>query len=102
MAVRIITKKRFENKVIKLLNYLATEWNDSVAINFKKILLGKLDLLATEPGIGAEVSSLKNIRSILITKHNKVYYRIEKDSIIIINMIDTRRNPKKNPFNKFK
>ncbi len=100
MAIPIITKKRFENKVIKLLDYLTTEWNDSVAINFKKILLNKLDLLATMPTIGVEVSSLKNIRAILITKHNKVYYRIEKNKIAVINMIDTRKNPKKNPFKK--
>ena len=101
MAVQVITKKRFENKVIQLLDYLTTEWNYSVAINFKKILLDKLDMLATMPTIGIEVNSLKNIRSILRTKHNKVYYKIEKNSIVIINMIDTRKNPKKNPFNKF-
>lgn len=53
MAIPIITKKRFENKVIKLLDYLTTEWNDSVAINFKKILLNKLDLLATMQQLGS-------------------------------------------------
>lgn len=42
----------------------------------------------------------KNIRSILVTKHNKVYYRVEKGNLIIINIIDTRRDPAKNPFNK--
>jgi len=102
MALRIVTKKRFENKVIDLLHYLEKEWGDNVAINFKKILLAKLDLLATAPKIGIEISSLKNIRSILITKHNRVYYRIEKKKIIILNIIDNRINPKKNPFNKYK
>jgi plasmid stabilization system protein ParE len=100
MALQIITKKRFENKVIKLLNYLETNWDDTVAINFKILLLQKLDLLAKQPEIGAEVSALKNIRSILITKHNKIYYRIENNTIVVINMIDTRKNPKNNPFNK--
>jgi plasmid stabilization system protein ParE len=100
MALQIITKKRFENKVIKLLNYLETNWDDAVAINFKILLLQKLDLLAKQPEIGAEVNVLKNIRSILITKHNKVYYRIENNKIVVINMIDTRKNPKHNPFNK--
>ena len=36
MAIKVITKKRFENKVMKLLDYLNSEWNDSVAINFKR------------------------------------------------------------------
>jgi len=100
MALRIITKKRFENKVVKLLYYLETNWSDTVAINFKILLLQKLTLLTTHPQIGAEVSSLKNVRSILITKHNRVYYRIEGNEISILNMIDTRQDPKKNPFNK--
>jgi plasmid stabilization system protein ParE len=100
MALQIITKKRFENKVIKLLNYLETNWDDTVAINFKILLLQKLDFLAKQPEIEAEVSALKNIRSILITKHNKVYYRIENNTIVVINMIDTRKTPKNNPFNK--
>ncbi len=39
MAFQIITKKRFENKVTKLLAYLEKEWSDDVAINFKIILL---------------------------------------------------------------
>lgn len=39
MAFQIITKKRFEKKVIKLLLYLETEWSDTVAINFKITLL---------------------------------------------------------------
>ena len=100
MALRIITKKRFENKVIKLLYYLETNWGDTIAINFKILLLQKLNLLTTQPLIGLEVDSLKNVRSILITKHNRVYYRIERNQIAILNMIDTRQDPKKNPFNK--
>ncbi len=67
---------------------------------FQNNFVRKLELLAIQPQIGVEVNSLKNIRSILITKHNRVYYRIEEDKIFVLNMIDTRKNPKKNPFNK--
>jgi len=95
MALQIVTKKRFENKVTKLLYYLETNWGDTVAINFKILLLEKLELLTTQPQIGLEVNSLKNIRSILITKHNRVYYRIEKNKIALLNMFDTRGNPEK-------
>lgn len=84
-----------------MLYYLETNWGDTVAINFKILLLEKLELLTTQPQIGLEVNSLKNIRSILITKHNRVYYRVEKNKIALLNLIDTRGNPKKNPFNKY-
>jgi len=99
MAYKIITKKRFENKVAKLLEYLYDEWGETFAYNFNQTLNESITLLSYQPAIGAQINALKNIRSILITKHNRVYYRIEENKIIIINMIDTRKNPKKNPFN---
>jgi hypothetical protein len=34
----------------------------------------------------------------LITKHNKLYYRIEGDIIYMITLFDTRQNPKKNRY----
>ena len=40
----------------------------------------------------------QNIRGLLITRHNSMYYKIKNDKVIIINMYDTRMNPKKNPY----
>jgi plasmid stabilization system protein ParE len=102
MALKIITKKRYQNNLKKIVSYLVTNWNKEVAENFLDLLFTKYELLSSTPNIGMQVPSAKNIRSILITKHNKVYYKVEKEYLIIINVIDTRRNPKKNPFNKSK
>ena len=100
MALKIITKKRYQNNLKKVISYLITNWNKEVAENFLRLLFEKYELLSTMPNIGVPVVSKKKIRSILITKHNKVYYRVERGHLIIINIIDTRRNPKTNPFNK--
>jgi hypothetical protein len=45
---------------------------------------------------------VKNTQSVIVGKghQNKIYYRVEKSKLIIINLIDVRKNPKKNPFNK--
>lgn len=102
MALSIITKKRFENKVKKLLEYLLLNWYDDVADNFISILNRKMELLSQQPFIGSEVNSHPGIRTYLITRHNKIYYRIQGNQIIFINMLDTRMNPAKNPFNKTK
>jgi len=59
-----------------------------------------LDNLSKHPFIGAESEYFKDIRSILITKHNRLYYRIKEDTIEVINMYDTRANPNKNPYKK--
>ena len=95
MALRIITKKRFENKVKRLVEYLLLSWYDSVADDFILQLNQSIELLSESPNIGSKVKGLKNTRTILITKHNRLYYRIENDKLVVINLIDTRRDPKR-------
>jgi plasmid stabilization system protein ParE len=102
MALSIVTKKRFENKVKKLLEYLLLNWYDKVADNFILVMEEKMELLSEQPFIGSEVIPNSDIRTYLITKHNRIYYRIKGNKIIFINMFDTRMDPQKNPFNKSK
>ncbi|MBV9960911.1 MAG: type II toxin-antitoxin system RelE/ParE family toxin [Parafilimonas sp.] len=100
MAYKIIYKKRFQTKLFKLLDYLKTVWGDNVADNFVNRLQGRLRTLSKQPYIGASSTVIKSVRSILITKHNRLYYRIKDDTIEVLNMYDTRSNPKKNPYKK--
>ena len=95
MAYQLIQKKRFKNKLVKLLDYLESEWGFKVAKSFLKKIDVHLELISKQPFIG-EMGGNKNVRSILITKHNRVYYKVEGDEIKILNMYDTRMNPKKN------
>jgi plasmid stabilization system protein ParE len=87
------------NKLDKLLAYLQKEWSITIANDFLDRLEEKIKIIKYLPTRG-RTTAIENTRSILITKHNQVYYRIEENKSIIINMIDTRKNPKKNPFNK--
>jgi plasmid stabilization system protein ParE len=98
MANKIIYKKRFLNKLDKLLAYLQKEWSITIANEFLDKLEEKIKVIKHQPATGT-TTAIENTRSILISKHNRVYYRIEENKIIIINMVDTRKNPKKNSFN---
>ncbi len=100
MAYQIITKKRFENKLVKLLEYLENEWGKKVADEFASKLITKLDILALQPYIGSTPEGFKNVRAILISKHNKLYYKVGNSKIIVLNMYDTRINPVKNPYKR--
>lgn len=100
MAYKIIYKKRFQTKLFKLLDYLRQEWGDNVANSFINRLQKRLNTLSQQPYIGASSIVIKSVRSILITKHNRLYYRIEEDTIEVLNIYDTRSNPKKNPYKK--
>ena len=98
MAYQIIVKKRFTNKVQKVLAYLEKEWSHKVAADFLIKIDRRFALLTKQPTIGKPSSKIKKIRGLLITRYNKLYYTIEDDKVIILNMYDTRMNPKKNPY----
>ena len=98
MAYQIIVKKRFTNKVRKVLAYLEKEWSHKVAVDFLLKIDRRIELLTRQPAIGAPSTKIKDVRGLLITRHNRMYYKIKDDKVIILNMYDTRMNPKKNPY----
>ena len=98
MAYKVVYKKRFTNKLLKLLDYLEQEWNSKVANAFLTRLDKRIDTLKKQPFIGKPSSSNPDIRTVLISKHNHLYYKFTNSTLIILNMYDTRRNPKKNKY----
>ena len=101
MALKIEVKKRFINSMQRVHEYLEKEWNTAVADEFNRIADEKIKLISRQPGIGKN-TVIRNVRCILAGKgyQNRIYYRVEQNRLIIINMIDTRKDPKKNSFNK--
>ena len=90
MAYEIIIKKRFTNKLLGVLDYLEKEWGKKVALAFLDKVRTRVYALQSHPYIGA-LTSMKNVRSTLVTKHNRLYYRVVKNKIFILNLYDTRR-----------
>lgn len=76
MAFQIIVKKRFSNKVKKVLAYLEKEWSYKVASAFLLKIDRRIEQLTQQPYIGAPSSKVKDIRGLLITRHNRLYYKI--------------------------
>lgn len=98
MAYQVIYKKKFNNKLVKLLKYLEKNWGQKVSSDFLTKLERRIDTMRHAPLIGKASSKNPAIRAILITKHNRLYYKFSNNRIIIINMYDTRANPKNNPY----
>jgi plasmid stabilization system protein ParE len=99
MALEIVIKKRFYNSLRKLSIYLDDEWGINYTDQYLSTVYRKIQLLSLNPQLGIE-TAIKKTRSILAGKQNRIYYRVEKNRVIILNIYDTRRNPAKNPFNK--
>jgi plasmid stabilization system protein ParE len=81
-----------------VIDYLLLEWPLPVAKKFVETIEKRIEVLSDFPNIG--IASLKDpsIRSIILTKHNKLYYRVYSDKIEILNIFDTRQDPEKNLF----
>ena len=98
MAYEIILKKRFTNKLVKVLAYLEKEWSQQAATNFLKKTDHRLRQLSRQPFTGAPSEKIKDVRAVLITRHNRLYYKVKGKKVIILNMYDTRMNPKKKKY----
>jgi plasmid stabilization system protein ParE len=99
MAYEILITKRFSKKFQKLLFYIENEWGKSVADQIELELYEKLDILQKHQFVGS-LQGREKVRSVIFAKHNRLYYHITKEKIVIINLVDMRINPKRNPYNK--
>ena len=99
MALQVVTKKRFVNSLEKITTYLKKNWSGEVADDFYKLLIKKIDLISLHPNTGKN-TTIQNTKSVLVGKgnQNKIFYRIEKNKLILMNMKDTRMNPKRNRY----
>ena len=99
MAYKIIVSKNFQKRVIALNSYLQKEWGLTVASRFHETLIKTILTIADQPGIGSVSKKKKDVRKILITKHNRLYYRVkDKESIFLLTLFDTRQNSKRNRY----
>jgi plasmid stabilization system protein ParE len=98
MAYEIVLKKRFTNKLVKLLAYLEKEWSHKVAASFLQKIDLRIKQLSGQPLTGISSTVLKDVRSVFITRYNRVYYKVKDNKVIVLNMYDTRMNPKKKKY----
>jgi plasmid stabilization system protein ParE len=98
MAYEIVLKKRFTKKLVKLLAYLEKEWSHKVAASFLQKIDLRIKQLSGQPLTGISSAVLKDVRSVFITRYNRVYYKVKGNKVIVLNMYDTRMNPKKNKY----
>lgn len=91
MEYKIVVKKRFAANLLALLLYLEKEWGKKVADEFQQRIAKSFAVLLRHPFVGSPSKKFPGARGLLITKHNRLFYRIESNRIIILSLADTRR-----------
>lgn len=67
------------------------EWSYKISCQFKQKLDKRLKNLTIQPFVGSKSENLENTRSILISKQNRLVYRVTHTKIVVIDLIDTRQ-----------
>lgn len=78
--------------------YLERCWSQKIADDFTTLTEAKLATLSQQPLIGLQSVKESSVRSILLTKHNRMYYRIEGNKLVVLSVFDTRQDPAKNQY----
>jgi plasmid stabilization system protein ParE len=93
--VEIIWSKEADSDLDKLKDYLLTNWGQVVLTDFIEKLIESIELVSANPNTFARIPEHWNIRKVLITKHNTLFYWYDNNRIEIVRIFDTRQNPNK-------
>lgn len=95
MAKPIIWSPLAEEDFANILQYLDNNWGSKVALHFVNLTDNFTRQIAIHPALFPLIDNQNSIRKCVITKHNSLYYREEKDQIQILRIYDTRQDPEK-------
>jgi plasmid stabilization system protein ParE len=98
MEKKIIITKRFRNNTLRIHQYITKEFSYTIADRFLDRLEKRIEFIAKNPEAGKASTKRKNVRSILFTPHNQIFYRYQENTIEILCLFDMRKDPKKKPY----
>ena len=79
-----------------IVSYIEIEWSQAIADKFVEELLDRIETLSGQPFMGMASRKYPNIRSIKVSRYNGLYYKVEKDKLVLLNIFDLRQHPDKN------
>ncbi len=91
--MQIIWSELAENDFSIILEYLYENWNVKIVNKFIDIVDQLIFQISKNPSQFPIINQSTNIRKCVITKHNSLYYRANKDKIEILRIYDNRQNP---------
>ncbi len=98
MAYKLIITELFEKSFAKTSLWIENEWSHYSSQKFEQKVIDIIAGIVLNPKIGRQSLSRKNIRSRMVTKHNRIYYRFFQNTITILELFETKTNPKRNKY----
>jgi plasmid stabilization system protein ParE len=98
MALKIIWTANALEDYKRVIDYLVKEWSAGIAERFSENVQARLETLSNYPFLGIVSTKDLSVRSISISRHNRLYYRVTSIAIEVLDIFDTRQNPEKNRY----
>ena len=98
MEKQVVITKRFRNNTLRVYQYLLKEFSAKTAENFLLKLEQRIDFVSANPTVGKLSGKVPNVRSVLFTPHNQIFYRYQNNIGEILCLFDMRKKPGKKPY----
>ena len=96
MEKRIVVSKRFRKNAFQVYEYLLNEHSKKIAVDFLDKLQRRVDLIIQYPQMGKPSQKRQNVRSVTLLPHNRIYYRLHRNTIELLCVFDMRK--RKQPY----
>lgn len=92
--MEVYFSKKANNRYLEICDLIEAKWGTIISNKFSNKLLSFSNTLSEFPLIGTIENPDNSIRGFQLTKQTKVFYKIYKNKILIVNLFDVRQNPK--------
>jgi plasmid stabilization system protein ParE len=94
--MQVIWSDKAKKDFLQILDYLEEDWGVEQVKKFTELTETLIAHIERNPKMfPSAYSKKKNIRRVVITKHNRLYYRIGKHEITLLSIFAVRQHPKK-------
>ena len=94
MSLKIIWSPASLEEYAEILGFVEDNFGIDAALKFLDKTDAVIDSIAIFPTMFPASKLRKDVRKAIITKHNSVYYRFNKEEVQLLHFWDNRQNPK--------
>lgn len=95
---KVVVTRRFRRNVLSVYQYLSKDYSARIADEFLEKVEQRIAFIITNPTIGKPSLTKANIRSVILTPYNQIFYRYTEGTAEILCLFDMRRHPGKKPY----
>ena len=90
-SLSITITQKADADEIAIYNYITETFGIIYADNFRKRLIELFKLMVKQPFIGRPAKGNSNIRVLMMSRHNKIVYRIIDPEIVVLRILNTKK-----------